>query len=284
MTTRVDASHPGITTCAGLPVVDEAYAAALVVRLRRGDRDAWGQLYRCYQPRVRAYLSPRMSGLPCEDLEDLVQDTFLRAVLTAEDFAPEATPAGAWLCGCAALALSDFFRKQRFGHRAAVRIAVDAIRRGSVESDEARESRPVSPRVVTALAQLTPGQRRAMQLRYLDGLSSAAAAAVVGSRPATIVSHCLVARKRMRIELADLAPRHSSWLATVSKKTAMRAAFAVVGPDARAALVWLREQGIEVTISYVYQQARAVRAAQRAADTHQTHEHDDVLDVELAVA
>ncbi len=249
--------------------IDEATAVALVERVRQGDQEALGELYRCYQPTVRGYLGVRLSGYP-DDVEDLVQETFLLAVELADTFNPEASTVRRWLCRYVAgtLAVTDFFRTHRHGQLSAVAIAVDTLRRGPVQSAESRESRPVSVQVVTALARLTPGQRRAVQLRYLDGLSSAAAAEVAGVSAATVGSHCLSARRRLRAALADLEPPTRSWLDEVPKKTAVKAAFAAVGPDAHQALAWLRERGIRVNTSYAYLLAKQARAGQQGVDAH----------------
>jgi len=236
----------------GADRLSEADAAALVLRVRGGDRDALGELYQHYRPSVARYLSRRVAN--SADVEDLVQETFIRVPELAAVFEPRTTEVGAWLCGrVARWTMVDYHRKERFRHLSAVDAAIDATRRGPVESAESRESRPVSPRVVTALARLTQAQRRAVQLRYLDGYSNAAAAKVAESSPGAVATNCLAARRRLRTDLADLAPQTRSWLATVSKVMAVRAALAEVGKtDVQAVRAWLRERGVQVDQSYVY--------------------------------
>jgi RNA polymerase sigma-70 factor (ECF subfamily) len=232
--------------------LSEAERVALIARVRAGDQEALGRLYRDARPAVMRYLARRMDVCR-DDLEDVVQETFLRAPAMAAEFKPDTHEVGAWLCGRVAhWTLADRYRKQRFAQHSARDAGIDAALRGPVESAHSRETRPVSPRIVQALARLTPAQRRAVQLRYLDGYSNETAAEVAGSTPKALASNALDARKRLCKELADVAPRPVSWVATLPQAMAVRAALAGTGNDMPAALAWLRERGVTVNDSYAY--------------------------------
>jgi RNA polymerase sigma factor (sigma-70 family) len=239
---------------------DEGRVAELVAAVGSGDRDPFGVLNGCYRADVHRWVRVRLSGFP-DDVEDLVQETFLLAWAMAAEFDPGRWRVGAWLCRWVApCAVHEFFRRDRFAHRAAVQLAANTLRRGSVETCEQRESRPLSLRMLAALARLTPGQRRAVQLRCLDGLGCAAAGAVAGTTAAAIAARCRDAWVRLRAQLADLAPTGGCWLGSAPKKTALRVVFDAVGPNARAALAWLHGPGVRANTSYAYAQARAARA------------------------
>lgn len=249
-------------------VIEDLTAAELATlfgRVRQGDTGSLGELYRQCRPAVVRYLAQRMDHSP-GDVEDVAQETFLRVVDEARAFGGTPRDVRGWLCGWVAQhTLGDYRRHDRWRQHSAVDAAVDVLRRGPVESAAERESRPLSPRVLSALAQLPPAQRRSMQLRFLDGLSAEAAAEVAGSRPKAIVQNCVLARKRLRAELADLAPQRTSWLEGVSKAEAVRAAFEVVGTaDVSAVMGWLRERGVSVPDSYVYAVRNGTRG--QAAD------------------
>ena len=61
--------------------------AELLRRLRARDRQAWEELYAEYQPRLRAF-AYRLAG-NVHDADDLVQETFVRAVPRLDRLDPE---------------------------------------------------------------------------------------------------------------------------------------------------------------------------------------------------
>ena len=87
------------------PPLAAAGDAELVVALRAGERAAAGELYRRQRARVAACLARRMV-VGSADVEDVVQDTFLRLWDTAAgdadavgEFDPATHGFGAWLRG-----------------------------------------------------------------------------------------------------------------------------------------------------------------------------------------
>src|SRR4029453_7286160 len=61
--------------------------AELLLRLRRRDREAWEELYAEYQPRLRGF-AYRLAG-NVHDADDLVQETFVRAVPRLDPLDPQ---------------------------------------------------------------------------------------------------------------------------------------------------------------------------------------------------
>lgn len=142
--------------------------AELLARLRAGDRAALGELYRRHRARVAAYLARRM--VCAGDVEDVVQETFLRLWEASDEFEPAPHTFPVWLCGrVARCTLIDYGRRDRFRQLAALDIARDHARRHPTESAHERETTPVSIRVVTALARLTPVQSPAPTRRPVRG-------------------------------------------------------------------------------------------------------------------
>ncbi|MEC3974572.1 sigma-70 family RNA polymerase sigma factor [Amycolatopsis sp. H20-H5] len=240
----------------GLGEISESDAAALVPQIKAGDSEALGQLYRHGRERVERYLKRRM--VDTTDVEDVVQETFLRVPEMTKDFNPDTTEVGAWLCGrVARWTLTDYGRKDRFerlsARDTASRALSESIHTGPVQDARDREATPLSPRMVHALAKLAPAQRRGMQLRYLDEMTAEQAAEVAGSSAGAVVQNCVAARKKLRAELADVAPVSTSALAGMSKKDAVLTALRTVGTDnPTGAMAWLKEHGVKVDDSYVY--------------------------------
>jgi RNA polymerase sigma-70 factor (ECF subfamily) len=256
---------------------DEAAAAEVVRRMQDGDRAALGELYRLYRDGVEGWLAGQMRSCPA-DVEDIVHETFIRAAREAHTFDPADGEVGGWLRGwIARAALVDHRRGYRHSQLAAAGAIAAGLGRGRPESAHERETRPVSARVVVALSRLSPAQRRAVQLRYLDGQSEAAAAIVAGCAPNTIGRHTNDARKQLRAALADLKPKPRTELHAMSKKDAIYTAFEAVGrPDGAAVSRWLRDRDVHVAHTYVYQvlhgrcgpRPAVATAGSAAVDTH----------------
>jgi len=81
----------------------------LVVAARRGDRDAFGELYRRYGRMVHGVLLARV---PRPQVEDLVQDVFLLA-LRRLDSLRDPERFGGWLAMIARNRATDFHRRSR---------------------------------------------------------------------------------------------------------------------------------------------------------------------------
>jgi RNA polymerase sigma-70 factor, ECF subfamily len=127
----------------------------LVEKSRRGDKDAFGQLYRRYHSRVyglaRFYLG--------EGAEDAVAETFMRAWAALPRYKPTAAPFVAWLYGIARHVVSDEFKRRK---RTEPR---DQLPDGAVDPrhDERLE-------LAAAIAQLPTQQRQIVEMKYLLGL------------------------------------------------------------------------------------------------------------------
>jgi RNA polymerase sigma factor (sigma-70 family) len=201
---------------------------------------------------VAGYVTRRIA---CQaDAEDVVHDTFLRAVREAGDYQPEqGYPVRAWLCGLAAWQLRDYTRNDRWPYLAAVDATRDAMTRPVTETAERRDTRPLSEPVRAAVARLNPAEQRAVQLRYLEGLSGKDAAERAGCTVSSIGTNAMTARRKLAWMLADRAPTARSPLQDMPPGHAVQVALSVIGPDreSSAVLAWLRERGVRVSKSTV---------------------------------
>ncbi len=219
----------------------------LIARAAGGDRDALGELYRRHRASVTGYVRRRVAVEA--DAEDVVHEAFLDAWTTAGEYRPEhGYTVRSWLCGRAGQALRRYSWNDRHRYLVAVDASREAARRPVTETAEQRESRPVSEPVRAALQTLTPGERRAVQAYYLDGLSGEQAAETAGCTVGALRINAMTARRKLARALADRAPAARSPLQEMSQRDAVRAALAAVGHDAvPGARAWLAEQGVRVS-------------------------------------
>lgn len=179
----------------------DAQVQTWVLAAQTGDPHAFGELYRLYYRRM--YLWMRSNAPDPGDAEDLVQELFTRLLTDLADYQPrEGSPFVAWLYGGAKLTLRRHVWSWTEQHGAPVEAEADRLLRGHDDPEDQELSGPVS----AALASLPAGQRRNVELRYLDGLPRPTVSAVLGCTTSAVNNSCHEALKKLRRQLACLAP------------------------------------------------------------------------------
>lgn len=175
------------------PVTEPDPLRQLVEAAREGDDVALGQLVRRTQAEVWRLCSAL--GSPGE-VEDLVQDTYLRAMRAIPGFRGDA-PVRLWLLAIARRACADHVR-QRERRRQLARKLV------STHVEEAH--RPGDP-VTDILRSIDPDRREAFVLTQLLGLAYEEAAAVLDCPVGTIRSRVARARADLLEQVAQAEAR-----------------------------------------------------------------------------
>ncbi|HEY2671083.1 MAG TPA: sigma-70 family RNA polymerase sigma factor [Rugosimonospora sp.] len=177
----------------------DPHVLALLHRAQHGDRDAFADLYRTFHEPVTRYVAVRMRDHDRDAIPDLVQDAFADALAELSNALLDVR---GWLIIQAAKACNRHDWSRRRYTRAAYTLHEQASRAPSGLALVQPTTRPGRLTFVHAMARLTTDQRRAIQLRYLDGYPRDAAARVMG-RSAEAV-RCLERRaiRRMRVALA----------------------------------------------------------------------------------
>ena len=120
-------------------------------------------------PRVYGYFLHRCGG-SIQTAEDLTQETFLASVAELKKGRRPENPI-AWVLGIARHKLIDHYRRNERS-------------RAVVATSDQHDDRPVSDsraRTVEALVSVSPSQRAALVLCYVDGFTMAEAAALLGT-------------------------------------------------------------------------------------------------------
>src|SRR4029453_8662975 len=145
--------------------------AELLLRLRRRDREAWEELYAEYQPRLRGF-AYRLAG-NVHDADDLVQETFVRAVPRLDRLDPQTADIGAYLF----TTLRNLFLKQgeRTKRQQPVAEVPEPVLPTPIEDDPERGTllRNQQDEVRLANSKLQPRQRLVLALRELEDRSYA---------------------------------------------------------------------------------------------------------------
>jgi len=178
--------------------------ARLVVAARRGERAALAALFERHRAMARA-LCWRMLG-DAALADDAAQEAALQALL-ALDRLRQPARFGAWLGGIALNVCRGMLaaRRDAWSWEALV-----GGRRGPEPADPApdpalqAEERDLAAQVRRAVDALPAGQRAAVLLVYLAGLSHAETAALLGTAPGAVKTRLHKARARLRRDLATL--------------------------------------------------------------------------------
>ena len=173
--------------------------AALVRRLQARDRTAWEELYAEYQPRLRAF-GYRLAGNP-HDADDLVQETFVKALPALDRLDPDGVDLTAYLFAT----MRNLFLKQvERAKRAEPTAEVpEPDLPQPIEDDPERGTllRAQQEEVRLANARLEPRQRLVLALCELEDRSYAEIGELVGLNENAVAQLVFRARERLRTEL-----------------------------------------------------------------------------------
>jgi RNA polymerase sigma factor (sigma-70 family) len=177
----------------------------LVAASLDGDRSAFAELVDRHQPRVRAVVR-RLLGDQF-DVEDVVQEAILQSYLGLAELR-DPTRFGSWLAGIAVNLAKMRLRRARTVRLATGGDSVVLDWAAGPTPEEALEAAELLGLVQDAVALLPPGEREAVLMHYVDGLSCQEIAALVGQSTGAVRVRLHRARKRLRHRLASLQPQH----------------------------------------------------------------------------
>ena len=159
---------------------DEAEASrliALVELARTGDSEAFGLLYDHYSPSVYRFIYYRVSSVALA--EDLTSETFFRALRSMSSFRWQGKDFGAWLMTIARNLTADHYKagRTRLEYSTEDMGAHDCATDGPENTVLASLTNEA---LLEALGQLPAEQQECLIMRFLQGLSIAETAKVLG--------------------------------------------------------------------------------------------------------
>ena len=164
----------------------------LVRRARRGEREAFGELYRRYSGMVHGILLAR---LPYAEVADAVQDVFLRALRHLAGLRDDAA-FGGWLATLARTAAADWGRRP--ASRAVHHPVADEL------ADE-RGSEADALAVVMTIRALPPAYAETLLMRLVEGMTGPEIAARTGLTPESVRVNLCRGMKKLRRALGESA-------------------------------------------------------------------------------
>jgi RNA polymerase sigma-70 factor (ECF subfamily) len=152
---------------------------ALVTAAQSGDGEAFGQLYDRYVDVVHRYIAYRVSNHALA--EDLTSETFLRALRRISSYTWQGRDFGAWLVTIARNLIADHYKSSRYKLELATSDLVEAGAERSADSPEDEVLTGITNTTLfEAVKKLNPEQQECIVLRFLQGMSVAETATILG--------------------------------------------------------------------------------------------------------
>jgi len=193
--------HDGRNRGAAMPALDlsEARDRELVLRIGKGDQEAFRGLFGRYAPTAKALALRvvRQSNLA----EEIVQEAFMALWRNPDGYDQQRGSVKAWLMGMVHHRAVDLVRREEAHRRRAEQSIPDALvtepdlAEQVVEEIGAPEERKL---VRAALGDLPPEQRQVIELMYFGGRSQSQIAAELDLPLGTVKSRTLLGMRRLR--------------------------------------------------------------------------------------
>ena len=167
------------------PTGELATVMEIVTRAQQGDSEAFGQLYDRYVDVVYRYVQYRVANAALA--EDLTSETFLRALRRITSYTWQGRDFGAWLVTIARNLIADHYKSGRYRLELATSDLVEA---GADRSEDGPENEVLTGItngvLLEAVKRLNAEQQECIALRFLQGMSVAETAKIMGKNEGAI--------------------------------------------------------------------------------------------------
>jgi len=161
-----------------LPKTQTALAESVLIQhAKNGDTDAFGELYLRYLDAIYRYIYFRVGDV--HDAEDLTEQTFLRVWETLHKYRDYGHPFGSWLYKIAHNVVIDFKRRQK---KLIPLTEIDMQTWSDPQPNVLRQviTSESETALANAISQLPEDQQQVIILRFVEGLSHAEVAHILG--------------------------------------------------------------------------------------------------------
>jgi RNA polymerase sigma-70 factor (ECF subfamily) len=177
------------------PAPEATGDTSLVLAARGGDRAAFGGLYARYARMVHGILLARV---PASDVDDLVQDVFLRALPRLCDLRDVAR-FGPWLAAITRNCANDYYRRTR-----AVAAVTESLPEDEAELPASKTAPDAEAAKILALVRsLSEAYREPLILRLVEGMTGPEIAARTGLTPGSVRVNLHRGMQQLREKLAQ---------------------------------------------------------------------------------
>jgi RNA polymerase sigma-70 factor (ECF subfamily) len=159
------------------PTPDLSHDAVLVRAAQDGDRASFGRLYERYARMVHGVL---LAKVPPDDVDDLVQDVFLKALRSLRTLR-ETSSFGAWLAAIARNRANDYHRRSLPEEPLA-----DDPRDNQLDLGKTARHEAPAAEVLEAIRSLPGAYKETLIMRLVEGMTGPEIAARTGLTPGSV--------------------------------------------------------------------------------------------------
>lgn len=188
-------TRPDIDVQTPEPLAGVGNEALLVEEARRGNSAAFGELVHRYERRVMRVIGQFVTD--SIQVEDLAQETFIRAFQRLDQFDPSRR-FGPWLFRIGVNLTLDYLRRRKRRGWWALFTDSTGDRAPDPATEDPRETLDLSQEVQRVLEQLPENYRTVIVLRDLENFSTSEIAAILNRKEATIRWRLAEARTRFQ--------------------------------------------------------------------------------------
>ena len=165
---------------------------------RKSKEATLASLYDEYYGKIARYAFVRLGDRA--EAEDLAGEVFLKALESLDSYKERGIPMQAWLFKIAHNLVMDYFRKAAKQKT----VSIDSVQVAAESDVVAMTATNIEfERVTEVLDQLTPDQRRVIELRFFSGLTSEEAGLVLNKKSGAVREMQSAAIRRLRKLLSE---------------------------------------------------------------------------------